>query len=363
MKKMFVAAGTVLFGMAVAAAQAQDRQVNVYNWSDYITPEVLKDFEKETGIKVNYDVYDSNEVLETKLLTGGTGYDVVVPSATFLDRQIQAGVYQKLDKDKLPNLKHLREDIRQKTEVFDPENAYSINYMWGTSGLGVNEEKVKALLPDAPMDSWDILFNPELLKQVSSCGVYVMDEPDEMIPAALNYLGLDPDSNKPADIKKAGELLKSIRPYVQKFHNSEFINALANGDICMAYGWSGDVMMAGDRASEADNGVEITYILPKEGAQMWFDQMAIPADAPHADEAHEFLNFMMRPEVVAKLTDYLYYANGNKDATPLVDKEISSNTNIYPDDEVMTKLYTITAKPIKTQRQMNRLWTNVKTGQ
>ncbi|OKL42359.1 polyamine ABC transporter substrate-binding protein [Pseudovibrio exalbescens] len=356
-------AGVAVFAVGMGAAAAQDRTVNIYNWSDYIDDEVLAQFEEETGIAVKYDVFDSNEVLETKLLTGGTGYDVVAPTAQFLSRQIQAGVFQKLDRDQLPNLKHMDKQLMERLSKLDPENAYSINYMWGTSGLGMNTAKIKEVAPDAPLDSWAILFDPEILKQVSECGVHVMDEPDEMFPAALHYLGMDPDSNDPEDIRKAGELLETIRPYVLKFHNSEFVNALANGDICLAYGWSGDVMQAADRAAEAGNGVELEYVLPKEGGQMWFDQMAIPADAPHPEEAHEFLNFIMRPEIAAKLTNYIYYANGNEAATDLVDDEIKGDPSIYPTKDVKEKLYTVSAKPLKTQRVMNRVWTAVKSGQ
>jgi putrescine transport system substrate-binding protein len=362
MKTVILLSGAAALALSLSAANAKDRIVNIYNWSDYIDAQVLKDFEKETGITVNYDTFDSNEVLETKLLTGKTGYDVVVPSATFLQRQIQAGVYQKLDKDKLPNLKHMDPLLQERTKVFDPGNEFSVNYMWGTSGYGVNEEKVRALNPDAPIGSWDLLFDVEELSKIAGCGVYVMDEPDEMFPAALHYLGLNPDSNSPKDIRAAGELLETIRPYIRKFHNSEFVNGLANGDICLAYGWSGDVLQAADRAAEADKGVEVTYILPNEGAQMWFDQIAVPADAEHVEEAHEFINYLMRPEVIAKMSDYVYYANGNKDATVLVDEEVTSNPNIYPTDEVKQRLYTIGAKPLKAQRLMNRTFTTVKTG-
>ncbi len=362
MQKQFFLVGAATLTLFACSAFAEGRHVNVYNWSDYIDAQVLKDFEKETGIRVNYDTFDSNEVLETKLLTGKTGYDVVVPSATFLQRQIQAGVYQKLDQDKLPNLKHMDPLLLERTEIFDPDNEYSVNYMWGTSGYGVNQEKVLALNPDAPIGSWDLLFDVGELSKIAECGVYVMDEPDEMFPAAMHYLGIDPDSNDPNDIRKAGELLETIRPYIRKFHNSEFVNSLANGDICLAYGWSGDVLQAADRAEEAGKGVKVTYILPKEGAQMWFDQIAIPADAENAEEAHEFINYLMRPDVIARMSDYIFYANGNKDATPLVDKEVTLNTNIYPTDEVKQRLYTIGAKPLKAQRLMNRTFTTVKTG-
>ncbi|SDQ70819.1 polyamine ABC transporter substrate-binding protein [Pseudovibrio sp. Tun.PSC04-5.I4] len=362
MKTKTLLAGAAVLALSISSAFAVDRVVNVYNWSDYVDADVLKDFEKETGIKVNYDTFDSNEILETKLLTGKTGYDVVVPSATFLQRQIQAGVYQKLDKSKLPNLKHMDPLLQERTEVFDPGNLYSVNYMWGTSGYGVNAEKIRSLNPDAPIGSWDLLFDAQELAKIADCGVYVMDEPDEMFPAAMHYLGLNPDSNTPKDIRQAGELLETIRPYIRKFHNSELVNALANGDICLAYGWSGDVLQAADRAAEADKGVEVTYILPNEGAQMWFDQIAIPADATNVDEAYEFINYLMRPEVIAKMSDYVYYANGNKDATPLIDAEVTGNPNIYPTDEVKQRLYTIGAKPLKAQRLMNRTFTQVKTG-
>ncbi|KZL09476.1 Putrescine-binding periplasmic protein precursor [Pseudovibrio axinellae] len=362
MKKIILLSGAAAFALSLSTALAEQRSVNVYNWSDYVDAQVLEDFENETGIEVNYDTFDSNELLETKLLTGNTGYDVVVPSATFLQRQIQAGVYQRLDKSKLPNLKHMDPLLQERTELFDPGNEFSVNYMWGTSGYGVNEDKVLALNPNAPIGSWDLLFNVDELSKIAKCGVYVMDEPDEMFPAAMHYLGLDPDSNRPQDIQKASELLESIRPYIRKFHNSEFVTGLANGDICLAFGWSGDVLQAAERADEADKGVQVTYTLPKEGAQMWFDQLAIPADAENVEEAHEFINYLMRPEVIAKMSDYVYYANGNKDATGLIDETVATNPNIYPTEEVKQRLYTIGAKPLKAQRLMNRAFTQVKTG-
>ncbi|MTI44540.1 polyamine ABC transporter substrate-binding protein, partial [Roseibium hamelinense] len=292
MKNLLASAAAV--ALVTGSALAQDRVVNVYNWSDYIDESILEDFTKETGIKVVYDVFDSNEILETKLLAGGTGYDVVVPTGTFLSRQIQAGVFSKLDKSKLDNLENMWADIEQRVEKYDPGNDYSINYMWGTTGLGYNVEKVEEALGEAaPTDSWDLLFDTANLEKLQECGVHVLDAPTELIPAALNHLGIDPDSKETADIEKAGELLLTIRPYIQKFHSSEYINALANGDICLAVGWSGDVLQARDRAAEADNGVTVAYSIPKEGALMWFDQMAIPADAPNPEEAHEFLNYIM----------------------------------------------------------------------
>jgi len=346
-----------------AVASAQDKVVHVYNWSDYIDEEILKDFESETGIKVVYDVFDSNEILETKLLAGGTGYDVVVPSGTFLARQIQAGIFMKLDKSKLSNIGNLWDVITKRTETYDPGGQYSINYMWGTTGLGYNVEKVKERLGIEKIESWDVFFKPENLEKLKDCGVHVLDAPTELIPAALNYLGKNPDSHDVDEIQAAGDLLKTIRSSVQKFHSSEYINALANGDICLAFGWSGDVFQARDRAAEADNGVTIDYAVPKEGALMWFDQMAIPADAPHPDNAHAFLNYILKPEVIAKASNYVYYANGNKASQELIEAEILEDPAIYPTPEALAKLYTTTPYPPKVQRVVTRVWTNVKTGQ
>ncbi|WP_299810736.1 polyamine ABC transporter substrate-binding protein [uncultured Roseibium sp.] len=356
--------GAAALSLLGGAAFAQDREVRVYNWSDYIDESILEDFTKETGIEVVYDVFDSNEVLETKLLAGGTGYDIVVPTGTFLARQIQAGVFAELDKSKLPNLSNMWTDIEERVQKYDPDNAHSINYMWGTTGLGYNVEKVKAALgEDAPVDSWDLFFKPENMEKLADCGVHVLDAPTELFPAALKYLGLDPDSKDPAEIEKAGELLMTIRPYVQKFHSSEYINALANGDICLAIGWSGDVLQARDRAAEADNGVTVEYSIPKEGALMWFDQMAIPADAPHSEEAHEFLNYIMRPDVMAKASNYVYYANGNKASQELLNDDVIGDPAIYPSEEAVKNLYTVTSYPPKVNRIVTRTWTTVKSGQ
>ncbi len=355
-------AGVAALGLTTGTALAQERVVNIYNWSDYIDESILEDFTKETGIRVVYDVFDSNEILETKLLAGGTGYDIVVPTGSFMGRQIQAGVFQKLDKSKLPNLKHMWPEIAARLEKYDPDNAYSINYMWGTTGFGYNVDKIKEIMPDAPVDSWDMIFKTDVVSKFADCGIFLLDTPEEMIPAALNYLGLDPDSNDQGEIEKAGELLETIRPYVRKFHSSEYINALANGDICLAVGWSGDVLQARDRANEADNGVSVEYVIPKEGAMMWFDNMAIPADARHVEEAHEFLNYIMRPEVIAKASNYVFYANGNKDSQPLLDKDVLEDPAIYPDEDTVAKLFTTTTKSASISRLQNRIWTKVKSG-
>ncbi|WP_186400688.1 polyamine ABC transporter substrate-binding protein [Stappia sp. P2PMeth1] len=362
MNKLLFTSVAMLGVLAASTLSAQERQVRVYNWSDYIDESILADFTKETGIRVVYDVFDSNEMLETKLLAGGTGYDVVVPTGTFLGRQIQAGVFQKLDKSKLPNLSNVWPDIAARIEKYDPGNEYAVNYMWGTTGIGYNVEKIKERMPDAPVDSWDMVFKPEIISKFADCGVHLLDTAEELFPAALNYLGLEPDSSNPDDFAKAGELLMSIRPYIQKFHSSEYINALANGDICMAVGWSGDVLQARDRAAEAGKDVTVEYSIPKEGAMMWFDNMAIPADAPHVEEAHAFIDYIMRPEVIAKATNYVFYANGNIASKEFVDQEILDDTAIYPSEETVAKLFTTTTKPPAALRAMTREWTKVKTG-
>lgn len=348
---------------AILAGNATASELRIYNWSDYIDEEVLKDFTAETGIEVVYDVFDSNEVLETKLLAGSTGYDVVVPSAEFLSRQIQAGVFQKLDKSKLPNLSNMWDKVTEQTAKYDPDGAYSINYMWGTTGIGYNVAKVAEILGTDEITSWEVIFNPEILAKFKDCGIHMLDAPTETVPAALNYLGFDPNTTDPEEIAKAGELLLSIRPYIQKFHSSEYINALANGDICLAVGWSGDVIQAADRASEADRGVEISYSIPQEGAQMWFDQMAVPNDSKNVEEAHKFLDFIMKPEVIAKASNYVYYANGNKASQPLLEPDLIGDPTIYPDQATVDKLYAKLPYDPKTTRLVTRLWTKVTTGQ
>ncbi|MBE7183485.1 MAG: polyamine ABC transporter substrate-binding protein [Methylobacterium mesophilicum] len=357
-------AALAVLAFSTLGASAQEKVVNVYNWSDYIDSSILEDFTKETGIKVVYDVYDSNEVLETKLLAGGSGYDVVVPTASpFLARQIQAGVYQKLDKSKLPNLSNMWDVVSQRVAAFDPGNEYSVNYMWGTTGIGYNIAKVKEALGTDKIDSWDVFFKPENMEKLSKCGVYVLDSPTDIIPTTLNYLGLKPDSSSPEDIAKAEETLLAVRPFIRKFHSSEYINALANGDICMAVGFSGDLFQAKSRAEEAKQGVEIGYAIPNQGAEMWFDQMAIPADAQHVEEAHAFINYMMKPEVAAKASNYVFYANGNKASQALLDEEVKGDPTIYPSDAILSKLFTVQPYDARTQRLVTRSWTKIVTGQ
>jgi putrescine transport system substrate-binding protein len=360
-KAFWLSAATAVAAIFSGAAQAQERVVNVYNWSDYIDQSIIDDFTKETGIKVVYDVFDSNEILETKLLAGGSGYDIVVPTHNFLVRQIEAGVYQKLDKSKLPNISNMWDVVETRVAKFDPDNAYSINWMWGTVGIGYNEKKVQEALGVDKVDSWDVFFNPDNLSKLADCGVYVLDSPADIIPITMKYLGLDPESKSSEDFAKVEEALMKIRPHIRKFHSSEYINALANGDICLAVGWSGDVFQARDRAAEADQGVVIDYVVPKEGTEMWFDQMAIPADAPHVAEAHEFLNYVMKPEVAAKATNYVYFPNGNKASQEFIEKEIIEDPAIYPDQATLDKLFTVSPYDPKTQRIVTRTWTKIVT--
>ncbi|MEP1329255.1 polyamine ABC transporter substrate-binding protein [Pseudophaeobacter sp.] len=358
LKMMTTTAIVALLGTAAMA-----EEVRVYNWSDYIDEELLAKFETETGIKLIYDVFDSNEVLETKMLAGGSGYDVVVPTGSFMARQIQAGSFQKLNKDALPNLSNMWDAIEARTSLYDPGNEYSINYMWGTTGLGTNVAKVtEALGADAPVDSLDLVFNPANMEKLAACGVYFLDAPDEMIPAALKYIGEDPNSMDADVVAKAEPVLAAVRPYIKKFHSSEYINALANGDICVAFGWSGDILQARDRAAEAENGVEIEYNAPKEGALMWFDQMTIPVDAPNPEGAHKFLNFIMDANNMAAASNYVYYANGNEASQEFLEEDVIGDPAIYPNSETVKNLYIKEGYPIKVQRKATRMWTKIKSG-
>jgi len=344
-------------------ADAQSKRVNVYNWSDYVAPDVLKEFTRDTGIEVTYDTFDSNDTLETKLLAGKSGYDVVVPTANFMQQQIKAGVFQKLDKSKLPNLEHAWPEVTKRLAVYDPDNQYAVNYMWGTVGIGYNVKKAQQILgTDAKIDSWDAVFKAENIAKFKACGVHMLDSADDILPAALKYLGLDPNSSKPEELEKATALVTKVRPNVRKFHSSEYLNALASGEICLVVGFSGDIKQAQNRAAEAKRGVEIGYVIPKEGAQLWFDNLAIPKDARNVAEAHAFIDYMMKPEVAAKNSNFIAYANGNLPSQKFLDKAVLEDPGVYPPKDVMERLYTITAPDSKTKRLMNRLWTRVKTG-
>jgi len=347
---------------AAPAASAEEKILNVFNWSDYIDPQVIEDFQKETGIKVSYDVFDSNEVLETKLLTGNSGYDLVVPSAYFLERQIKAGVFGKLDKAKLTNLANLDPDIVQRAAGHDPGGQYGVVYMWGTTGIGYNADKVKAIMPNAPVDSWNLVFDPAVISKFKGCGVSVLEDPTDMVATMLLFLGKDPNSESESDLKLAEERLLAIRPYIRLITSSQYIEALANGEICIAVGYSGDVLQARDRAAEAGKAVDIRFSIPKEGALMWFDTLAIPADAKHPGNAHLFIDYLLRPEVAARNSDFVNYANANAKATELVNEELRNDTSIYPSDETKARLQANLSKSADFTRLLNRTWTRFTTG-
>ncbi|HYX03466.1 MAG TPA: polyamine ABC transporter substrate-binding protein, partial [Reyranella sp.] len=322
--------------LAVIAGPALGQgQVNVYNWSDYIAPAELRDFEKTTGIKLNYTTYDSNEILDAKLRTGSSGYDVVVPTASpFFVRQLAANLFRPLDKAKLKNLGNLDPEIMAALAKYDPGNAHAIPWMWGTTGIGYNVAAIKKRMPDAPVDSLKMIFDPAVISKFKDCGVMVLDSATDVLPAALKYLGLDPDSKKTEDLAKAADVVKAVRPYILKFHSSEYINALAGGDICLAFGYSGDIFQARDRAAKAKDKRDIAYAIPKEGSLLWIDVAAIPKDAPDPAQALSFLDFMMDPKVAAASSDLTGYANANKAATALMPKSIVDNPLIYPPPDV-----------------------------
>jgi putrescine transport system substrate-binding protein len=346
-----------------AAPAAEEKVVNVYNWSDYIGDGTIADFEKQTGIKVVYAVFDSNEQLETKLLTGRSGYDVVVPTAPFMERQIQAGVYLKLDRSKLPNLKNMDPEILKRTAVHDPGNEHSLTYLWGTVGLGYNPDMVKKVLGTDTIDSWGALLDPAVASKLAKCGIAILDAPTDVFGSVAIYKGLDPNSEKPEDLKVVEDTLMKIRPYVRYFHSSQYINDLASGEICLALGWNGDVLQARDRGAAAAKPVTVRYVIPKEGAINYFDMMAIPADAPHPDNAHAFLNYLMDPHVIAAVTNKVRFANGNSASLPFVADDIKNDPGIYPDAATMTRLYPDTVESQQFSRELNRSWTRVRSGQ
>jgi putrescine transport system substrate-binding protein len=357
---------------ADAPATDTGRVLNVYNWSDYIAEDTLAKFRAESGIAVTYDVFDSNEVLEAKLMAGNTGYDIVVPSLTFLARQVQAGVFLPIDKARLKNYGNLDPTFMALLAQNDPDNGHSIPYLWGTTGIGYNVAKVReALGADAPTDSWALVLEPENLEKLKGCGVAFLDTPSEIIPPVLRYLGEDPNSFDPVVIQKAVDRLQQLRPHITYFHSSQYINDLANGDICVAVGWSGDVIQAKDRAAEAaaaraegdPPGVEIVYYIPKEGAPMWFDMLAIPKDARNVDEAYEFIDYLLRPEVMAGVQNFVMYASANQAALPMVDQAILQDPGIYPTEEAKKGLFTLAVLPPDVDRLFTRHWTTLKTGQ
>lgn len=349
--------------LCVAAQADEQRTLRVYNWFDYITPQTLVDFKNEAKVNLIYDIFDTNEALEAKLLTGNSGYDVVVPSNVFLAKQIEAGVFQPLDRSKLSNYSHLDPKLMKLLEANDPGNKFAVPYMYGTILIGFNPAKVKAVLGDnAPVDSWDLIFKEENISKLKQCGVALLDSPSEIMPLALQHLGLSPNSNKPDDYKKAEALMLKIRPYISYFHSSKYMADIANGDICVAVGYSGSFSQAANRAKEAKNGVTVDMRLPKEGAPIWFDMLAIPKGAKNTEDAHAFINYLLQPKVIAPISDFVGYPNPNKDATELVDPAIRSNPNLYPTEEAMKTLYTLQPLSHDAERARTRAWTKIKSG-
>ncbi len=351
----------MLTGATVSAAE----ELHVYNWSDYIAEDTIAAFEQQTGIKVVYDVYDSNEVLEAKLLAGRSGYDLAFPTARpFADRHITANLYQPVDKSKLTHYGNLDKVILNSLVDIDADNAHLVPYMWGTTGIGYNVKKVREILgDDMPLDTWRLVFDPKIVAKLSSCGVSLMDDATEVFIAANAYRGAATDDFSKESIEGAAATVQAVRPNIRYFHSSQYINDLANGDICVAHGYSGDILQARDRAAEANNGVEVAYAVPSEGAVVWTDVMVIPSDAPNPAAAHTFINYLLQPEVIAPISNYVAYANANAAATELVDEEVRNDPGIYPSDKTREKLIVIKTPTERQTRDMNRSWTRLKTGQ
>lgn len=349
--------------LSVAGTSHAEEQVHLYNWSDYVAEDTLPSFQEKTKIRPVLDVYDSNEVLEAKLLAGSSGYDLIFPTARpFAARHIKAGLYQKLDKSKLPGLDRLDPDIMNSLAAIDPGNQYLVPYMWGTSGLGLNLKKVKAALGEqAELDTWSLIFDPKKAEKLADCGISLLDDPVEVLPAVLAYLGKNPNSMEKADLDAAAAVIKSVRPYIRYFHSSQYINDLANGDLCAALGYSGDIMQARSRAEEARKGVEIGFRIPREGAVIWTDVMAIPKDAPNPAGAHAFIAHILDPKVVASISDVVFYANPNLAATPLLKPELRDDPGVYPSAEVKTRLFVNAERSDPELRKLNRLWTRLKS--
>ena len=348
---------------AAKGGAAGAKLLNLYIWSDYLAPNALADFEKQTGIKVHVSYFDTNETLETRLLAGNSGFDVVVPTASYFERQIKAGVYLALDKAQLPNLKNMDPQLMAKVALHDPGNAHGVIYTWGTNGIGYNEKMIKAVMPDAPLDSWRLVFDPAVASKIAKCGISVLDSPAEMVRGVLSYLGRDPNSQSPQDLADAEGTLLKIRPFIRNINSSEYIEALANGDLCVAVGYNGDVLQARDRAREANKGIEIKYMVPKEGSILWFDMLAVPKDAPDPASAYAFINYMMLPQVSADVSDFRRYATANAAAQPLVQAAVRDDPGIYPPAELRQKLAVQLADTPDQTRAITRVWQKFKTGQ
>ena len=350
-------------GASASGASSAGKELNLFIWSDYLAPSTLSDFEKQTGVSVHAAYYDSNETLETKLLAGSSGYDVVVPTASYFERQIKAGVYLTLDKSKLPNLKNMDPQLMSRVAVHDPDNAHGVIYMWGTNGIGYNEKMVTALMPDAPLDSWRLVFDPAVAAKIAKCGISVLDSPAEMMRAVLNYLGKDPNSQKPEDVQAAEATLLKIRPFIRNINSSEYIEALANGDLCVAVGYNGDVLQARDRARDVNKGIDIKYVVPKEGSIIWFDMLAIPKDAPHPESAYAYINYLMEPKVIADISNFKRFANANLASQPYVLDSVKDDPAIYPPPQLREKLAVQLSDSPEQTRVITRMWEKFKTGQ
>lgn len=349
----------------LAQAQVQEEKVlNIYNWSDYVAEDTIANFEKETGIKVRYDTYDNNEILHAKLVAGKTGYDIVVPSSTFARLQMDGGLLMKLDKAQMPNLKNLDPDIQAQIATIDPGNQYLVNWLWGYTTIGINTAKVKAALGSEPMPAnvWELFFNPKYASRLKSCGISVLDSASEVMPAALHYLGKDSFSKSGSDYAEALALLKAVRPYVTLFSSSGYINEMASGSICMALGWNGDINIARARALEGKTGQDVVAMVPKTGGILFFDMMAITADAPHPKNAMLFMNYIMRPEVHAALTNKVKYANPNKESRKFIIPAVASNPSVFPSTAEMALMVPPKALSNDIRRLQTRTYTSFKTG-
>ena len=338
-------------------------ELNIYNWSDYIGENTVANFEKEYNVKVRYDTFDSNETLESKLVVGSTGYDIVFPSSNIFKRLIKAGIFQKLDKSKLTNWKNLDPFVLDNQAASDPGNEYAEPYMWGTNGFTYNVAMIKERMPDAPLDSLKMLFDPAVVSKFQDCGVSLLDSPEDVYQLALAYMGKDPTSQNPDDIVAATEMLMKIRPFIKLFDSQQYLNSIPNGDMCLVMTWSGDYAVAANRAAEAGLDIELAYTIPKEGSNIWFDAMLIPSDAPNPDNAHLFLNYMLRPDVIADATNYIYYANGNLASRSMILPEILEDPAIYPPEEVQKRMFPAVERDETVQRVITREWTRLKTGQ
>lgn len=355
---LIIAGTAALFASSSHAEQV----VNIYNWSDYFAPDTLEEFTNQTGIKVNYDMYDSNEVLEAKLMAGGSGYDVVMPSNSFFERQVKAGVYQKIDKSQLQNASNIDATLAKQIEKHDKGNQYNVPYAWGTIGIGYNTKMIEERLGSTDLDSWDVLFDPKVASKLADCGIAVLDSPAEMMSVVNNYRQVDPNSEDKGELNASTKLMSAARDNIKYFHSSKYISDLANGDICVAIGYNGDILQSQSRAEEAGQGIDINFVIPKEGTVVWFDLMAIPADAPHPEAALKFIDFILQPQIAANISNYVYYAVPNTAAMPLLDDEVANNKGVYPSDEVKAKLYVQVAHTARFDRSLTRAWTNIKTG-